>query len=47
MEALKASLAAKGLAPAKESPAEGGEERKPARRAAREPKAERKASSRK
>jgi len=51
MEALKASLAAKGLgpAPAKESAAEGEEreERKPAKRAAREQKAEKKAASRK
>ena len=50
MEALKASLAAKGLAPAKESgasaPAEA-DERKPAKRAQRETKAEKKASSRK
>jgi DNA end-binding protein Ku len=52
MEALKASLAAKGLGPAgaKESTAAGdgeaAEERKPAKRAAREPK-EKKAASRK
>jgi DNA end-binding protein Ku len=54
MEALKASLAAKGLAPASASgaasasAAESAEERKPARRASRESKAsEKKASSRK
>src|SRR5205814_10563322 len=47
MEALKASLAAKGLAAAKESGGDGADERKPAKRAAREPKAEKKASSRK
>jgi len=54
MEALKASLAAKGLAPASASGAanasagDGGEERKPARRASREAKSsEKKASSRK
>jgi DNA end-binding protein Ku len=51
MEALKASLAAKGLGPTKETSAapsgEGAEERKPAKRAAREAKAEKKASSRK
>jgi DNA end-binding protein Ku len=51
MEALKASLAAKGLAPARETapaPASAsGEERKPARRADREAKADKKASSRK
>jgi DNA end-binding protein Ku len=51
MEALKASLAAKGLAPARETapvPAPApAEERKPAKRAAREAKAEKKASSRK
>jgi DNA end-binding protein Ku len=50
MEALKASLAAKGLAPApqaSEPAAPAAEERKPARRAAREPKAEKKASSKK
>jgi len=52
MEALKASLAAKGLgpAPAKQSAAEGDEEReerKPAKRAAREQKTEKKAASRK
>jgi len=49
MEALKASLAAKGLAPAKESAGAdaSAEERKPAKRAAREAKAEKKASSRK
>src|SRR5438105_15552886 len=50
MEALKASLAAKGLAPAKESGAAAepaAEERKPAKRAQREAKAEKKASSRK
>ncbi len=52
MEALKASLAAKGLGPAKESaPAAAAEaaaeERKPAKRAAREDKAEKKAASRK
>jgi DNA end-binding protein Ku len=51
MEALKASLAAKGLAPASGAAnagaPDGGEERKPARRAAREAKAEKKASSRK
>src|SRR3954466_15543893 len=46
MEALKASLASKGLAPAKET-AEAQDERKPAKRAAREPKGEKKASSRK
>ena len=52
MEALKASLAAKGLTAARESapaPAAPAEERKPAKRAAREAKAasEKKASSRK
>jgi len=47
MEALKASLAAKGLTPAKEAAEAAAEERKPARRAQREPKAEKKASSRK
>ncbi len=49
MEALKASLAAKGLAPARESAAapDSVEERKPAKRATREAKAEKKASSRK
>jgi DNA end-binding protein Ku len=54
MEALKASLAAKGLAPASASgaasasAAESAEERKPARRASREAKSsEKKASSRK
>jgi len=49
MEALKASLAANGLAPARESaPAPARpEERKPAKRAAGEAKAEKKASSRK
>jgi DNA end-binding protein Ku len=49
MEALKASLAAKGLAPARESAAAPAEadERKPAKRAQREAKAEKKASSRK
>ena len=49
MEALKASLAAKGLAPARESaPAPAAtDERKPAKRADREAKAEKKASSRK
>jgi DNA end-binding protein Ku len=50
MDALKASLAAKGLAPARESAAAApaaAEERKPAKRAQREPKAEKKASSRK
>ncbi len=51
MEALKASLAAKGLTAAKESGAAvrepEAEERKPARRAQREAKAEKKASSRK
>jgi len=49
MEALKASLAAKGLGPARESaPAPARpEERKPAKRAAGEAKAEKKASSRK
>jgi DNA end-binding protein Ku len=55
MEALKASLAAKGLAPASASgpgsanasAEDAGEERKPAKRASREPKAEKKASSRK
>ena len=49
MEALKASLAAKGLAPAKDGAAAepAAEERKPAKRAQREAKAEKKASSRK
>ena len=48
MEALKASLAAKGLAPARETAeAASAEERKPAKRAAREAKADKKASSRK
>ena len=47
MEALKASLAAKGLAPAKDTGGDEADERKPAKRAAREPKAEKKASSRK
>jgi DNA end-binding protein Ku len=49
MEALKASLAAKGLGPAKGSASapEAAEERKPAKRAAREPKTEKKAASRK
>ena len=47
MEALKASLAAKGLAAAKDTGGDGADERKPAKRAAREPKAEKKASSRK
>jgi non-homologous end joining protein Ku len=51
MEALKASLASKGLAPARESTpaplAVVPEERKPAKRAAREAKSEKKASSRK
>ena len=51
MEALKASLAAKGLAPAKDGGAPAAEpaaeERKPAKRAQREAKAEKKASSRK
>jgi DNA end-binding protein Ku len=48
MEALKASLAAKGLAPApKAAEPEPAEERKPAKRAAREPKSEKKAASKK
>jgi len=47
MEALKASLAAKGLGPAPKESAAEGEERKPAKRAAREQKAEKKAASRK
>src|SRR4051812_13728459 len=47
MEALKASLAAKGLAPAQKGEEAPAEERKPAKRAAREAKAEKKASSRK
>ena len=47
MEALKASLAAKGLAAAPQSAEAPAEERKPAKRAAREPKADKKASSRK
>ena len=47
MEALKASLAAKGLAAAKDTDGDGADERKPAKRAARESKAEKKASSRK
>jgi len=45
MEALKASLAAKGLAPA--APSEEEAPRKPAKRAAREGRAEKKASSKK
>jgi DNA end-binding protein Ku len=50
MEALKASLAAKGLAPKSSSApagADDGAERKPAKRAPRESKAEKKASSKK
>lgn len=51
MEALKASLAAKGLTPAAKgdgaAPSAPSEERKPAKRAQREAKAEKKASSRK
>jgi len=47
MEALKASLAAKGLSPAQKGEEAPAEERKPAKRAPREAKAEKKASSRK
>jgi len=47
MEALKASLAAKGLSPAQKGEEAPAEERKPAKRASREAKAEKKASSRK